>query len=93
MAIITSLYVAVSGVFIACALGLVWFGIKAYEATHKRSMIHLAIGFSLFVASAVTGLISTFLYGFDIAGWNMIVQNGITSAGMLVVLYSLITYP
>lgn len=92
MQLIEAAYVVISGVFLLTGLTLIGMGTKAYSETHRPAMVHLTIGFCLVVAAVAATMVSAFLTDFQAVRSLLLVQNGMSTLGLLFVVYSLITY-
>ncbi|MFB6105658.1 MAG: hypothetical protein ABEJ70_01665 [Halobacteriaceae archaeon] len=81
-----------STLLVVAGLTMVGLAVRAYMYTERTSMIHLSIGFTLVVAASIATVVSTFLRGFEPAKSLLMVNSGITSAGYVFVVYSLVSY-
>lgn len=77
---------------VVAAITMVAIPIRTYYRTGRRSMIHLSIGFTLIMAAALATTISTRLMEYHYADNVLVVHNGLTAGGIILVIYSLIAY-
>jgi hypothetical protein len=89
---IESVYALSSVIFIAAGLAMSGMGLRAYAQTSHGAMLHLSLGFALAVSGTAATLISAFLYGFTNTRWLLMVQTGLFTLGLLLVMYSIVNY-
>lgn len=87
-----ALYYLTTVLLVVAALIMVALPLRTYRRTHQQAMVHLAIGFGLISAAAIVTTLSTRLVAMHDADGLLVVHNGITASGVLLVIYSLITY-
>lgn len=92
MLVVEYLYIAATGVLVLSGLTMVGMAIKAYLQTTRRAMIHVSLGFGLIAAAAIATAISAFVTDFQGVRSLLLVNNGISSLGFILVVYSLIIY-
>ena len=87
-----SSYVLSSTVLAGAGLAIVAHGVRAYRATERRAMLHVAIGFTLLAATAIVTGTTAYTSGLGFSRSTLLFERGLASLGVLVVLYSLVTY-
>ena len=92
MLVVEYLYVAATAVLVVSGLTMVGMAIRAYLQTSRRAMIHVSLGFGLIAAAAIATAISAFVTDFDGVRSLLLVNNGLSSLGFILVVYSLIVY-
>jgi hypothetical protein len=92
MLVVEYLYIAATAVLVLSGLTMVGMAIKAYLQTTRRAMIHVSLGFGLIAAAAIATAISAFVTDFQGVRSLLLVNNGISSLGFILVVYSLIIY-
>jgi hypothetical protein len=92
MLVVEYLYIAATGILVLSGLTMVGMAIKAYLQTTRRAMIHVSLGFGLIAAAAIATAISAFVTDFERVRSLLLVNNGISSLGFILVVYSLIIY-
>ena len=92
MLVVEYLYIAATIVLVLSGFTMVGMAIKAYLQTTRRAMIHVSLGFGLIAAAAIATAISAFVTDFEGVRSLLLVNNGISSLGFILVLYSLIIY-
>ncbi|MFW6384823.1 MAG: DUF7521 family protein [Halodesulfurarchaeum sp.] len=88
--IVEVLYVLFSLTVTVAGLSMVGLAVQAYSDTGRESMLHLSIGFALVVAAAAGTTISAFVTNFAHARSLLTVNYVITTAGYLLVVYSIL---
>lgn len=81
-------YVALSLALVVVGLTLVGLAARAYLETASRSMLLLAVGFSLVVAAAVATTFSAFLTDFTQSRLLLTVNYGVTTIGYVFIVAS-----
>ena len=89
---IRAVYYLTTFVLVVGAITMIALPLRTYVHTRRRAMIHLSLGFALITAAALATTISTRLMAFHDADGLLIVHNGLTASGILLVIYSLIAY-
>jgi hypothetical protein len=92
MLVVEYLYVAATAVLVVSGLTMVGMAIRAYLQTSRRAMIHVSLGFGLIAAAAIATAISAFVTNFEGVRSLLLVNNGLSSLGFILVVYSLIVY-
>ena len=92
MLVVEYLYIAATAVLVVSGLTMVGMAIRAYLQTTRRAMIHVSLGFGLIAAAAIATAISAFITNFDGVRSLLLVNNGLSSLGFILVVYSLIIY-
>lgn len=92
MDLLTLTFAVNSVLLVVAGLTMVGLAVRAYVYTSRSSMIHLSIGFTLVVAASAATVISAFVEGFQPAKSLLVVNSGITTAGYVFVVYSLVSY-
>ena len=92
MQLVEGLYLATTAALVTAGLAMVWLAIRAYAETHRQSMVHLSIGFTLVVGAAIATTVSAFLTDFESVRSLLLVNSGLTASGFTFVVYSLIVY-
>jgi hypothetical protein len=87
-----SSYVLSSTVLAGAGLAIVAHGVRAYRATERRAMLHVAIGFTLVATTAIVTGANAYVNGLGFSTSVLLFERSLASVGVLVVLYSLITY-
>ena len=91
--IISLTYLGSSAVLVFAGLRMVGMAVRAYQQTGRRSMVHLSVGFTIVVAATTGTAIAVFLAGASgTTRTVLLVNNGLTSVGYVVVVYSLVSY-
>jgi hypothetical protein len=85
-------YMAVSVVLAASGLTMVGAAVRAYVQTEQRAMVHLSLGFTFVVAATVATAVSAFLVDFRATRSLLLVNNGFSTVGFLVIVYSIVAY-
>jgi hypothetical protein len=92
MLVVEYLYIAATAVLVVSGLTMVGMAIKAYLQTTRRAMIHVSLGFGLIAAAAIATAISAFITDFRSVRSLLLVNNGLSSLGFILVVYSLVIY-
>ena len=92
MLVVEYLYIAATAVLVVSGLTMVGMAIRAYLQTTRRAMIHVSLGFGLIAAAAIATAISAFVTYFEGVRSLLLVNNGLSSLGFILVVYSLIIY-
>jgi hypothetical protein len=92
MLLVEYLYLAATAVLVISGLTMVGMAIKAYLQTTRRAMIHVSLGFGLIAAAAIATAISAFVTDFRGVRSLLLVNNGLSSLGFILVVYSLVVY-
>lgn len=92
MLVVEYLYIAATAVLVISGLTMVGMAIKAYLQTTRRAMIHVSLGFGLIAAAAIATAISAFVTDFRGVRSLLLVNNGLSSLGFILVVYSLVIY-
>ena len=91
MQLTEALYVTTSSVLVISGLLMVGMAVRAYAETNNRSMVHLSLGFTFVVAAAVSTAVSVALNSYEAVSL-LTVNSGLSAAGFLFVVYSLLSY-
>ena len=81
-------YIVLSVALVIVGLTLVGMAARAYVETDRRSMLLLAVGFSLVVAAAVATTFSAFLTDFSQSRILLTVNYAVTTVGYLFIVFS-----
>jgi hypothetical protein len=92
MLVVEYLYLAATAVLVVSGLTMVGMAIRAYLRTTRRAMIHVSLGFGLIAAAAIATAISAFVTDFRGVRSLLLVNNGLSSLGFILVVYSLVIY-
>ncbi|MFB6195622.1 MAG: hypothetical protein ABEI80_05585 [Haloplanus sp.] len=92
MLVVEYLYLAATAILVLSGLTMVGMAIRAYLQTTRRAMIHVSLGFGLIAAAAIATAISAFINDFTGVRSLLLVNNGLSSLGFILVVYSLIAY-
>jgi len=92
MLVVEYLYIAATIVLVLSGFTMVGMAIKAYLQTTRHAMIHVSLGFGLIAAAAIATAISAFVNDFQGVRSLLLVNNGLSSLGFILVVYSLIIY-
>jgi len=92
MLVVEYLYIAATAILVISGLTMVGMAIKAYLQTTRRAMIHVSLGFGLIAAAAIATAISAFVTDFRGVRSLLLVNNGLSSLGFILVVYSLVIY-
>ena len=92
MLVVECLYIAATAILVISVLTMVGMAIKAYLQTTRRAMIHVSLGFGLIAAAAIATAISAFVTDFRGVRSLLLVNNGLSSLGFILVVYSLVIY-
>jgi len=92
MLVVEYLYLAATAVLVVSGLTMVGMAIRAYLQTSRRAMIHVSLGFGLIAAAAIATAISAFVTDFRGVRSLLLVNNGLSSLGFILVVYSLVVY-
>jgi hypothetical protein len=77
---------------VVVGLVLVGMSTRAYVRTSSPAMMHLSVGFTLAIAGAAATMISAFITNFESVRSLLLVDSGLTTFGLVVVVYSLASY-
>jgi hypothetical protein len=89
---VTAAYVLSSALAFAAGLTMVGMAVRAYRHTERRAMLVLSVGFTVVAAATVTTAVSAFVNDFATPRSLLLVDSGMTTSGLLLVLYSLVSY-
>ncbi|MEF8781297.1 MAG: hypothetical protein V5A46_11530 [Haloferacaceae archaeon] len=92
MQLVEGLYLATTAALVSAGLAMVWLAVRAYAKTHRHSMVHLSIGFTLVVGAAIATTVSAFVTDFQSVKSLLLVNSGLTASGFTFVVYSLIVH-
>jgi hypothetical protein len=92
MLVVEYLYLAATAILVISGLTMVGMAIRAYLQTTRRAMIHVSLGFGLIAAAAIATAISAFVTNFEGVRSLLLVNNGLSSLGFILVVYSLVIY-
>jgi len=92
MLVVEYLYIAATAILVLSGMTMVGMAVKAYLQTTRRAMIHVSLGFGLIAAAAIATAISAFVTDFEGVRSLLLVNNGLSSLGFILVIYSLIIY-
>ncbi|WP_435070282.1 DUF7521 family protein [Haloplanus sp. C73] len=92
MLVVEYLYIAATAILVLSGFTMVGMAVKAYLQTTRRAMIHVSLGFGLIAAAAIATAISAFVTDFRGVRSLLLVNNGLSSLGFILVVYSLIIY-
>lgn len=92
MLVVEYLYIAATAILVLSGFTMVGMAVKAYLQTTRRAMIHVSLGFGLIAAAAIATAISAFVTDFQGVRSLLLVNNGLSSLGFILVVYSLIIY-
>jgi hypothetical protein len=92
MLVVEYLYIAATAILVLSGFTMVGMAVKAYLQTSRRAMIHVSLGFGLIAAAAIATAISAFVTDFRGVRSLLLVNNGLSSLGFILVVYSLIIY-
>lgn len=87
-----SSYVLSSTVLAGAGLAMAAHGVRAYRQTERRSMLHVAIGFTLLTATAIVTGTTAYSVGLSFPRSVLLFEQGVATVGVLFVLYSVVTY-
>jgi hypothetical protein len=86
-------YLGSSTVLVLAGLIMVGMAVRAYRETGRQAMMHLSVGFTVVVAATAGTAIAVFLSGASgTAQTVLMVNNGLTSLGYVLIVYSLVSY-
>ncbi|WP_132058761.1 DUF7521 family protein [Halorussus amylolyticus] len=83
-----AVYVVLSAALVIVGLTLVAMATRAYVETERKSMLLLAVGFSLVVAAAVATTFSAFMTDFSQSRTLLTVNYAVTTVGYLFIVFS-----
>jgi hypothetical protein len=89
---IETLYLGVTVLLVLAGLALVALAVSAYVETQSRSMLLLALGFTLVVAATVATSVSTVSLGYQDSVSLLFVNSSLTLVGYAFVIGSLFSY-
>lgn len=92
MLVVEYLYIAATAILVLSGFTMVGMAVKAYLQTTRQAMIHVSLGFGLIAAAAIATAISAFVTDFQGVRSLLLVNNGLSSLGFILVVYSLIIY-
>jgi len=92
MDLLDALFAVFSTGLVLAGLGMVGASARAYAQTGRTVMIHLAAGFTLIVAATVVTVISAYLNDFGNLRTVLVVNNGLSMGGFLLVVYSVVSF-
>lgn len=92
MLTLDAVFLAVSLVLALAGLAMVGAAVRAYLQTERRVMIHLSLGFTLIVAGTLATILSVVLNGFTNPERILVVNNGFSMLGYLLVIYSVVGF-
>lgn len=92
MTVIENLFLAFSAGLVIAGLTMVAAAMRAYAHTERRGMIHLSLGFTLIVAATVATAIGAILNNFENTRTLLMVNNGFSMFGYILVMYSVVSY-
>ena len=90
--ILELLYAITTIGLVVVGLVLVGMSTRAYVRTSSPAMMHLSVGFTLAIAGAAATMISAFITNFESVRSLLLVDSGLTTFGLVVVVYSLASY-
>lgn len=77
---------------VATGLAMVGLSVRAYRRRPERTFVFLAVGFAIVVAATAATGISAFLLRFDSGQLLLVVNNGLTLLGILLVVFGLLSH-
>ena len=89
---IENLFLLFSAGLVLSGLAMVGTAVRAYVETDRQVMIHLSLGFTLIVAATVATVLGAMLSDFQNPQTLLMVNNGFTMVGYLLVIYSVVSY-
>lgn len=88
--VVEALYFLFTAGLAVAGLALVGAAVRAYAHTSRPEMIYLALGFTLVVSASVATAIGAYVTDFTNVRTLLLVNNGLSMAGYLFVIYSVV---
>jgi hypothetical protein len=92
MSVVEPLFLAFSAGLILAGLRMVGAAVRAYVQTNHEVMIYLSLGFTLIVAATAATVLGAMINNFENVRLLLVVNNGFSMGGYLLVMYSVVSY-
>lgn len=92
MSVVEPLFLAFSAGLILAGLAMVGTAVRAYVQTRHQVMIYLSLGFTLIVAATAATVLGAIISNFGNVRMLLLVNNGFSMGGYLLVMYSVVSY-
>lgn len=92
MLLVEGLYLVATATLVLAGFTMVGMAVEAYAETKRHSMLFVTLGFSLVTLAALSTAIGAFLSDFRGVRSLLLIDNGFSALGFILVVYSLVSY-